>query len=112
MPGFVRVVSKGNYVAVVCEREEQAIRAARQLKVELEAAGDGAVPVVREPVHLHARREHRHRRASRVIDAAMSTRALAGAATVVEAKDDVPFEGQHRLRPRARASLIDRTGSR
>src|SRR5262245_30324171 len=31
--GFVKVVSKGNYVAVVCEREEQAIRAARQLKV-------------------------------------------------------------------------------
>ena len=33
IPGFVKVVSKGNYVAVVCEREEQAIRAARQLKV-------------------------------------------------------------------------------
>ena len=30
LPGFVKVVSKGNYVAVVCEREEQAIRAARQ----------------------------------------------------------------------------------
>ena len=34
VPGFVKVVSRGNYVAVVCEREEQAIRAARQLKVE------------------------------------------------------------------------------
>src|SRR5688500_13360937 len=34
IPGFVRVVSKGNYVAVICEREEQAIRAARQLKIE------------------------------------------------------------------------------
>src|SRR6478735_10983224 len=34
LPGFVRVVSRGNYVAVVCEREEQAIRAARQLKCE------------------------------------------------------------------------------
>ena len=32
IPGFVKVVSKGNYVAVVCEREEQAIRAAKQLK--------------------------------------------------------------------------------
>jgi nicotinate dehydrogenase subunit B len=32
LPGFMKVVSKGNYVAVVCEREEQAIRAARQLK--------------------------------------------------------------------------------
>ena len=32
IPGFVKVVTKGNYVAVVCEREEQAIKAARQLK--------------------------------------------------------------------------------
>src|SRR5438045_5284641 len=33
LSGFVRVVSKGNYVAVVCEREEQAVAAAKQLKV-------------------------------------------------------------------------------
>src|SRR5207253_8213042 len=33
LSGFIRVVSKGNYVAVICEREEQAIKAARQLKV-------------------------------------------------------------------------------
>ena len=32
LPGFIRVVSKGNYVAVVCEREEQAINAAKALK--------------------------------------------------------------------------------
>ena len=29
LPGFIKVMSKGNYVAVVCEREEQAINAAR-----------------------------------------------------------------------------------
>ncbi len=34
VPGFIRVVSRGNYVAVICEREEKAIRAARQLKVD------------------------------------------------------------------------------
>ena len=34
MPGFVRIVSRGNYLAVVCEREEQAINAARQLRVD------------------------------------------------------------------------------
>ena len=33
VPGFIKVVRKGNYVAVVCEREEHAVRAARQLKV-------------------------------------------------------------------------------
>src|SRR5215831_4387186 len=30
-PGLIRVVAKGNFVGVVCEREEQAIRAARDL---------------------------------------------------------------------------------
>jgi len=34
IPGFIRVVTRGNYVAVVCEREEHAINAARQLKVD------------------------------------------------------------------------------
>src|SRR5207302_1011122 len=36
LPGLVKIVSKGNYVAVVCEREEQAIKAAKQLKVNWE----------------------------------------------------------------------------
>jgi nicotinate dehydrogenase subunit B len=34
IPGLVRVVRKGNFIGVVAEREEQAIRAAQQLKVE------------------------------------------------------------------------------
>jgi nicotinate dehydrogenase subunit B len=34
LPGNVRVVVKGNFVGVVADREEQAIRAARALKVE------------------------------------------------------------------------------
>ncbi len=33
IPGLVKVVVKGNFAGVVCEREEQAIRAARQLKI-------------------------------------------------------------------------------
>ena len=40
---------------MVCEREEQAIAAARQLKVQLAEAGDGAVPASERPVQLHAR---------------------------------------------------------
>ena len=32
-PGLVKVVVKGNFVGVVCEREEQAIRAAREIKI-------------------------------------------------------------------------------
>src|SRR5262249_2823145 len=34
VPGLVKVVRKGNFVGVVAEREEQAIEAARLLKVE------------------------------------------------------------------------------
>ena len=44
IPGFIKVVSKGNYVAVVCEREEQAIRAARQLKVEWQKPATAPFP--------------------------------------------------------------------
>jgi nicotinate dehydrogenase subunit B len=33
LPGLLKVVVKGNFVGVVCQREEQAIRAAREIKV-------------------------------------------------------------------------------
>ena len=63
LPGFVRVVSKGNYVAVVCEREEQAIDAARQLKTTWEKPATAPFPDVGGIVRLHARRNtHRRRR--------------------------------------------------
>ena len=48
VPGFVKVVSKGNYVAVVCEREEQAIRAARQLKVNWQKPATAPFPTSEE----------------------------------------------------------------
>ena len=44
VPGLVKVVSKGNYVAVVCEREEQAIQAARQLKVNWQKPATAPFP--------------------------------------------------------------------
>ena len=34
LPGLVKVVQRGNFIGVVAEREEQAIQAARQLKVQ------------------------------------------------------------------------------
>src|SRR6185369_757792 len=48
LPGFIKVVSKGNYVAVVCEREEQAIKAARQLKVNWEKPAAQPFPTSEE----------------------------------------------------------------
>src|SRR5882724_7875522 len=44
LPGFIKVMSKGNYVAVVCEREEQAVRAARQLKTTWEKPATAPFP--------------------------------------------------------------------
>jgi CO/xanthine dehydrogenase Mo-binding subunit len=38
VPGLVKTVAKGNFVGVVCEREEQAIRAARDLKIAWQQA--------------------------------------------------------------------------
>ena len=37
VPGFIRLVRKGNFVAVVCEREEQALRAARETRLRWSA---------------------------------------------------------------------------
>jgi nicotinate dehydrogenase subunit B len=46
IPGLVKTVAKGNFVGVVCEREEQAIRAARELKVAWQQAQ--ALPAMSE----------------------------------------------------------------
>ena len=100
MPGFVKVVSKGNYVAVVCEREEQAIQAARQLKVEWKKPATAPFPTSDD---LFA-----YMRAATPTSSAQPTvagnpdAALAGAANGVEADYDVPFQGTRRSARRTR----------
>src|SRR4029077_11958259 len=44
LPGFIKVMSKRNYVAVVCEREEQAVRAARPLQATWEKPATAPFP--------------------------------------------------------------------
>src|SRR5260370_539933 len=44
LPGFVKVISKGNYAAVVFEREEQAIAGARQLKANWQKPATRQLP--------------------------------------------------------------------
>jgi hypothetical protein len=70
LPGFIKVVSKGNYLAVVCEREEQAINAARQLKVNWQKPSSALFPssedffkyIVQWPdvIHLPSRARYGH----------------------------------------------------
>ena len=97
VPGFIKVVSKGNYVAVVCEREEQAIRAARQLKVNWRKPASPPFPSSED---LHA-----YMRAATPTHSGEPTvvgnpdAALKGAARVVEADYDIPFQGHTSLGP-------------
>ena len=91
------MVSKGNYVAVVCEREEQAISAARPLKVELGKAGDRAVPPPRI-LFAYMRGATPTSSPSRLWIGDPDA-ALAGAATVVEAEYNMPFQGHTAFAP-------------
>ncbi len=97
LPGFVRVVSKGNYVAVLCEREEQAIRAARQLKVNWRPPATAPFPTS-ENLFTYLRGTTPASSGAPVVAGDPDT-ALATAAVVVEAQYDVPFQGHTALGP-------------
>jgi len=97
VPGFVKVVTKGNYVAVVCEREEQAIKAARQLKATWQRPAAAPFPAS-EDLFKYIRSATPTFSAPPVTvgDAAAG---LSGAAKVVEAEYDVPFQGHTSIGP-------------
>ena len=97
IPGFIQIVSHGNYVAVVCEREEQAIRAARQLRAEWEPPADAPFPASDELFDYM-------RQAASTSSGAPEVEgdpdaALAGATQVLEAEFEVPFQGHTALGP-------------
>ena len=91
IPGFIKVVSKGNYVAVVCEREEQAITAARQLKVSWENPATAPFPASDDLFKFM--RDAKPTSSSKPIETGSPDTAFAGAATVLEADYDIPFQG-------------------
>jgi CO/xanthine dehydrogenase Mo-binding subunit len=102
IPGFIKVVSKGNYVAVVCEREEQAIRASQQLKVEWQKPATQPFPTS-EDLFKYIREA----RPTSVVQSRTGASdvlgnpdaALAGAAKVVEAEYEFPFQGHTAIGP-------------
>jgi nicotinate dehydrogenase subunit B len=97
LPGFIKVVSKGNYVAVVCEREEQAIKAARQLKVTWQKPSTPAFPTS-ENLFTYMRGATPTSSQTPSVVGNPDT-ALAGAAKIVEAEYDVPFQGHTAIGP-------------
>ena len=97
LPGFIQVVSKGNYVAVVCEREEQAINASRRLKVNWEKPATAPFPSSEDLFkYMRAAKPTSSGRPSVVGN---PDAALAGAAKVIEAEYDVPFQGHAAISP-------------
>jgi nicotinate dehydrogenase subunit B len=97
IPGLIKVVSKGNYVAVVCEREENAIKAARQLKVSWQKPSAPPFPASEDLfTFMRAATPTSSPRPAVTGDV---PQALANAATVVEAQYDVPFQGHTALAP-------------
>ncbi|MCP5144010.1 MAG: xanthine dehydrogenase family protein molybdopterin-binding subunit [Gammaproteobacteria bacterium] len=97
MPGFVRVVSKGNYVAVVCEREEQAINAARALKAQWQPPAQAPFPASNDVFDFIRTQSPAVSRDAETIGEPAA--ALASAATRVEAQYDVPFQGHTAIGP-------------
>lgn len=97
VPGFIRVVSRGNYVAVICEREENAIRAARQLKVDWKRPPTAPFPASSELFDYMRRATPTSTGAARVEGDPAA--AFASASHVIEAEYEVPFQGHTAIGP-------------
>ncbi len=97
IPGFVKVVSKGNYLAVVCEREEQAIQAARELKVNWQKPANPSFPDSEDLFsYMRSATPTASPKQNVVGD---PDAALASAAKVVEAEYDFPYQGHTAIGP-------------
>jgi CO/xanthine dehydrogenase Mo-binding subunit len=97
IPGFIKVVSKGNYVAVVCEREEQAVRAARQLQVEWQKPATAPFPASDDLFeYIRSAKPTSNQKPTVIGDPDL---ALKTAANVIEAVYEVPFQGHTSFAP-------------
>ncbi len=91
IPGFIKVMSTGNYVAVVCEREEQAVRAAKQLKTTWEKPATAPFPTSEGLFdYMRAATPTSSSRPSVAGDPAA---AFSRAAKVIEGEYQIPFQG-------------------
>ncbi len=97
LPGFIKVMNKGNYVAVVCEREEQAINAARQLKVTWEKPASAPFPASEDLFKFMAAAQPTS--ASKPVISGEPDAAFAGAAKVIEAAYEIPYQGHTAFAP-------------
>ena len=108
VPGFVKLVRVGNFVAVVCEREEQALRAAAELKLSWSA------PTVTFPRDEDALFETLRTAPSegRKVDRSTGDvdAALQGAARRIEADYAYPFQSHACMGPACAVAQISAAG--
>jgi CO/xanthine dehydrogenase Mo-binding subunit len=97
MPGFIKVLSKGNYVAVVCEREEQAINASRQLKTSWEKPAKSPFPAS-DDLFDYIRKAEPTSATAPIIVGTPDT-AFASAPKLIEADYEIPFQGHTAISP-------------
>jgi nicotinate dehydrogenase subunit B len=97
LPGFVRVLRQGNYLAVVCEREEQAIAAARQLRAEWMPPTQAPFPESDALFDYMRQASPTSSREPRVEGDPAG--AFARATRIVEAEYEVPFQGHTAIGP-------------
>jgi hypothetical protein len=108
VPGLVKVVRKGNYLAVVCQREEQAIQAARQLKARGRSRPPAPFPAS-DDLFTYMRACHADLQRARRRWPAIRTRRSRRRRRWSKADYDVPYQGHTAIGPRTRWP-IRRTG--
>jgi nicotinate dehydrogenase subunit B len=96
-PGLVKIVTKGDFVAVVCRREEQAVRAARDLKL----TWTRPAPMFSSSYDelYQTLRTTKPKVSKRVVNEGDVDAALAGAATRLEAVYEYPFQSHACMGP-------------
>lgn len=97
IPAEVRVVREGNYLAVLCEREEHAIQAARQLVVDWTPPAEAPFPASADLFDYLRAAIPMSSREPRV--SGNPEAAFASAARTLEADYEVPFQGHTAIGP-------------
>ena len=98
MPGFVKVVRERNYIAVVCEREEQAIAASRRLKVNWSKPTAAPFPSSDKLFDYMRAAKPTSSPEATVVTGNVEA-GLASAVTRIEAEYEVPFQGHTSIGP-------------
>jgi CO/xanthine dehydrogenase Mo-binding subunit len=94
VPGLVKVVQRGNFIGVVAEHEEQAIQAARQLKVEWQETA--AYPPMQD---LYTYLRSQPTEDSRLVEQGYFEKVFAGAARQLHATYYQPYHAHASIGP-------------